>query len=332
MLKTKSNNDSFIFLICFQKFKDKVSLFAGKLALLLILMFSANNLYADQLYLEWSFYDHTIRNYDIELMPDEDFFILATDKDVQIRKTETGEEVKTYPIPAKDIEFTPDSNRIILIQPWDGKNPKIQIRDVEDFSLKGEYVAPEDVDLEGYDFTDYYLKYRSLIVDPIRPYIYLIRERGGHVLGGGYLMLNKILIYNYETMEEVKELDFVSSKNKEFINFLAVSADGKYLSSIGDGKTQIKTWDLDNHKLLNSYDVCKSSSGNDIWGSPTCLKFSNNSENIYFSGDFKHWEDDDNHRGIFIYNIDDNKIIDSTFGIGNLRVRGGYFEFFEKGV
>jgi hypothetical protein len=65
---------------------------------------------------------------------------------------------------------------------------------------------------------------------------------------------------------------------------------------------------------------------------PSCIKFSElNSDKIYFSGNFPQSIEGNNaNNGLFIYSISENKIIDSTFGVGNERVFEGFFTFIEN--
>nr|HPO63446.1 T9SS type A sorting domain-containing protein [Candidatus Kapabacteria bacterium] len=91
-------------------------------------------------------------------------------------------------------------------------------------------------------------------------------------------------------------------------------------------------WSLETQKKVNEYQICPTIYGTDIWGIPSCIKFSElNSDKIYISGEFsQNNEETDQHSGLFIYSISENKIIDSTFGVGSERIYGSKFTFFEK--
>ena len=279
----------------------------------------------------WNLSNESGKINDMEFMPDNNYFILATDVDIQIRNTETGEEVKNYAFGAKEIEFTPDSSKLILsIQSGDSV-ATIQVRNLEDMSLINEYKTPIGIDTDGLDIIKSYVTMQSLIVDPIRTYIYVIRTRQGYLSGGIKFWRTKIIVYDYNKMSEVKELAVVSSEIEESYEYLDISKDGRYLASISSGKSKISVWDLDNYELINNHDICNSTYNDDAWGTATCIKFSElNPDNIYYSGDFDYWEDDDLHNGLFIYSINDNIIVDSTFGVGELHVCKGYFSFFNN--
>jgi hypothetical protein len=62
------------------------------------------------------------------------------------------------------------------------------------------------------------------------------------------------------------------------------------------------------------------------------LKFSElNTDIIYFSGSFPQTNSSIvSHNGLFKYSIQENKIIDSTFGVGVNRVYEGYFTLFDN--
>lgn len=264
---------------------------------------------------------------DVEFTPDNDYFVLATNIDFQVRKTESGELVKSFSFGANDIEFSPDGSRIILLSPFKDSIAYIQIRDSENFSLLNEKIITLGSDTTGYNYLQANIILKSLIVDPVRPYIYFIKSVSGYIPDAKYLSLSKIVIYDYEKMIEVKELASVSSSALEYFNYLAISKDAKYLASIGDGQTQLKIWDLETMVLKQSYEVCEATKNLDKWGHPWCIKFSDiNSNNIYFSGVFQKWKDDDSHRGVFLYNMEAKNIIDSAFIIKNGVVEG-YFNF-----
>jgi len=133
-------------------------------------------------------------------------------------------------------------------------------------------------------------------------------------------------------MEEVGEL-IPSNTNIYSIKYIAISKDGKYLTVINQGKSYISTFDLSTQKEIQSFKACVSYEDG-VSGAPVCIKFSElNSDKIYFSGNFPQSIDDiEEHSGLFVYSISENKIIDSTFGIGGKRLYGGnYFLIFEKG-
>ncbi len=277
-------------------------------------------LHAGELTFGWNKINESGNIRDMEFMPDNDYFILSTVKDIQIRRTETGELVSTYPIPAVQLEFTPDSTKLISIY-----GDRLEIRNLNDMSLIRQHIIPTGTDTEGLDIVESGIRFNELVVDPVRPYIYVIRQRSGTLNGNIYLDIRKIVIYNYETMEEVGIMPNSNGDNL-WLQRIAISKDGKYLAVNNGGASYLRVWDLGTRQEIRSYKLCDYIPGSGDDGQPSCTKFSEiNSDIIYFSGKFPK-----KGSGIFIYNISENKIIDSTFAIAPNYVMQGYFTLLDN--
>jgi WD40 repeat protein len=162
--------------------------------LTLLLLINTVKLSSQTLAFKWNLTNQSGEIYDMQFMPDNNYFILCTDTDFQIRNTETGELVQTYPFGGSTFEFTPDSSKIILIPPEaGGEDKKLQLRNINDMSLIREYIIPPDSN-------DFNLSFRELKVDPVRPFVYVIYRKTKR-MGIYYYHTSKVQIYNYETME-----------------------------------------------------------------------------------------------------------------------------------
>jgi len=290
---------------------------------LIALLLATITLQAGELVFHWNKMAES-KVYDIEFYPDNNYFILCTANDIQIRNTEDGEIFKTYQFGATEIEFTPDSSKVLLI-PTGGETGRIQLRDIKDMSLIKEYTLPKDENGLNHYF-------KQLAVDPKKPYVYAIATKMGEIPYQGMFIENKIIVYNYETMEEVKDITPVGFENKFYDN-IAISSDGKYLSFINQGESYLVTIDLSTQKVLQTFKICNNySEGGGHGGWTCCIKFSElNSDKIYFTGNFPQSNTDlEEHCGLFIYSISENKIIDSTFGVGSERVSEGYFSLIKN--
>jgi hypothetical protein len=291
-------------------------------ALLLVaaLLFTSNRSYTGELQFLWSNYLDSGVVYDMEFMPDNNQFIMGTTFDVQIRNTATGEQLQVYPFFARDIEFTPDSTKIIT-----NGGGKIELRNLSDMALLKQYNLPIGTDTTDLNYENSVITYTKLISDPIRPLCYALRERGGYISGGKRINIQKIIIYNYETMEEVGKLTSPAEETSYYKD-IAISKDGKYLAAITEGSSYIKVWDLNTRQKIRDFLVGYDNTA--TGAEPAQLTFSQiNTENLFFSGTFP--SKISGYNGILNYNIAQNKIIDSTFAVGPLRVGSGPFCLFD---
>ncbi len=251
---------------------------------------------------------------DIEFMPDNDYCVIARYNVLEIREVLTGQVVLSRGENLTDIEFSADSTKMIT-----RKNTILEIRDIETLEVVQSIEMPTE---DG----DYHLFYGQMQIDPIRPLLYLRIE---------YIInqpdkeesKSKIVIYNSETLEYVGELTDESHFDLWLIN-LAVSYDGKYLASISEGKSKLLVWDLETREQIVDHYMAPHTSNE--FGDPGDLKFSRvNSDNIYISGRFKHFESDKNHQGLSVYNVSEKKIVDERFNIESNIVAPGKISLYE---
>jgi len=287
------------------------------------LLLASMSLQAGELVFHWNKICEN-KIFDMELMPDNDYFVVVTANEFQVRKTEDGEIVKTYPkmvdYSQYDIEFTPDSNYLIMSYGW-----VIEKRNVEDLSIVKSYTMPEPE-------PNYSQRFLEIEIDPKRPYIYALQVKWWDGEPGLGISEYRVIVYNYETLEKVTDITPTGFENKVY-EHIAISKDGKYLSFINQGESYLVTIDLSTQKELQKFKICNNySDGGGNGGVPVSIKFSElNSEKIYFSGNFpQSIEGTNTNNGLFIYSITENKIIDSTFGVGNERVFEGFFTFIEN--
>jgi len=286
-----------------------------------VLLLASITLHAGELVFHWNKMAES-KIYDMELMPDNDYFVVVMANEFQVRRTEDGEIFKTYPgtgaLSYHDIEFTSDSSQLILAYLL-----FVEFRELNDLSVINRLQIPSDS--EGYGQAIMEIK-----VDPIRNYIYALVHKEKYE-NGEILVKRNILIINSKNFEDIKELTTTEDRNL-YLQNLAISKDGNYLAVCNEGSSKLIVWSLETQKKVNEYQICPTKYGTDTWGYPSCLKFSElDSDKIYLSGEFpQNNEETDQHSGLFIYSISENKIIDSTFGVGSERIYGGYFEFFEN--
>ena len=212
--------------------------------------------YPQELNLKWHHINETGKINDMELIPDHNTFLVTTEFELQIRSTETGEVLETYPYGSRDLELTPDSTKLISYN-----RDTLFIRNLDDFSLINSYVLPEGDEHSVHSF-------RDLVVDPIRPYIYVIHEL--YSTYPEYLHCY-VLIFNYETMELVKDIT-PEGLEVRYSKILAISNDGKYLVDVTSVNSKLVVWDLDTREVYRELQLCPYMEVFD--GNPTCVKFS----------------------------------------------------------
>jgi WD40 repeat protein len=274
--------------------------------------------------------------HDIEFLRGENQLILLTGLgekgDIQLRDTKTGELVSTYPINTlskyNQIEITPDSNRCIITT---GGNKTIgatiELRNLSDYSLisKDTLILDGNKDPLGNPFI--YL-FRDMIVDPVRPLVYVMIEKTNFLLDE-FNDKFYLKVYNYETMQLVKDLTPVGYEN-ENLKCFDISDDGKYLAALNEGKAFIKVWDLETYELIKNkqlYDS-KLSNPNDYRCEAQDIEFSSfDNDLIYYSGLFPKSTEQINPNGVFKFTMSNNKteLIDLK-----QRYSGGRFILFDN--
>ncbi|HPO63444.1 MAG TPA: T9SS type A sorting domain-containing protein [Candidatus Kapabacteria bacterium] len=287
------------------------------LVLLVALLLATITLQAGELKFGWNLANEAGGIQDMKFMPNQDQFLvlagLGDEGVLQLRNTETGELIKSTPLPfvsyAK-FEFTPDSTKIILTN---GKYGDICLYNLKDLSLIKKYDLKRDTVMS--------LWFSNIAVDPIRPYVYVtLYANSGFP---DYLIKGQVSVYNYETMEFVKDL---TTYDNTSYDCLAISKDGKYLAAMNQGKTYLKVWDLSTFELKSDFCLYDKNLQFDYECTPKELKFSDlNTDNIYYTGHFPLLNGTLND-GLFIYNIKENKITNDSFK----EIVGGPFLFFEN--
>lgn len=239
--------------------------------------------------------------HDIEILPNGDNFLLlygiAEGSRFQIRSVEDGElvrEIPGYYASFANFELTPDSNRIVVTS---GRGGDLELRNLQTFELiKGKFVSRP----EGFSA---YIK--NITIDPIRPYVY-VTQYGDNGNSSDFEVKSKVSVYNYETMELVRDL--TDYEGYEFSS-IAVSDDGKYLATLNNGKAYLKVWDLATMELIRDVQLYDDKlPNNEWWCDSKDIQFSKlNSDVVYYSGRFPSNEQDKFYNGIMTYNIMEDK-------------------------
>ena len=234
--------------------------------------------------------------FDIEFMPSGEEFILSSSTgEIQIRSSLDGELIREH-IDTTNLfmngyfEFTPDSNRIVI-----ARSGLLQIVDLETFERLNYFAFGKDSVIKGFG---------DVVLDPIRPYAYVTLN--GHSRETGIVDLRcKIQVYNYETMELVKDL---TPYGEYEYTAIEVSQDGKYLATLNDNKAYLKVWNLETmEQIINEplFDV-----NSDDWCRAEDIYFSELDENIIFiSGFFSEQIDNKTKHGIFQYSLNEKRRI-----------------------
>ena len=229
--------------------------------------------------------------FDIEFMPSGEEFILSSSTgEIQIRSSLDGELIREH-IDTTNLfmngyfEFTPDSNRIVI-----ARSGLLQIVDLETFERLNYFAFGKDSVIKGFG---------DVVLDPIRPYAYVTLN--GHSRETGIVDLRcKIQVYNYETMELVKDL---TPYGEYEYTAIEVSHDGRYLATLNDNKAYLKVWDLETMEQIINEPLFDENS--DDWCEAQDIYFSKiNPDLIYYSGLFTKSVNEDRLSGIFSYNID----------------------------
>lgn len=240
------------------------------------------------------------------------FLFIGTDIGIctlQIRETTTGKVIKSEitnnVYVENDFEILPDSTKFILsVGGIKGISSGFEVRSLEDFSIINRFEIP----LEGDTITEYWNKYVNRIldvkVDLNRPYVYFILEKALPVQSvDEEIEYYAIKVYNYETGEEVREL---RTYKNDFLEFIDISHDGKYLASINEGESFLNVWELESFSLIKSYKLDRSDLDNSWRENVRDMKFSRlSSDKIYFSGSFfKIGYPEEFDTGVFEYSIE----------------------------
>jgi WD40 repeat protein len=272
------------------------------LFLVLLILFNFNFLFSGELIFGWNRVSEAGGIQDMKFMPDNNMFIVlageADGSQVQIRSSETGDLIQSYPISFgsfSKIEFTPDSTRFFITN---GKFGKLGLFNISNMQLIKFYQTSNDT---------MPLWFSNIAVDPHRPYIYATTygETGPN---NGYIFRGQVSVYNYETMELVSHL---TPFNGTIYNCLSVSSDGRYLAAVNEGKSYLRVWDLITMKLIREFRLydpyCQ-----DCLCKPKDMKFSEiSTDHLYFSGSCL--KTVDSYNGLLEYSVSLNNIVEDRY-------------------
>lgn len=265
---------------------------------------------------------------DFELLRGEDQFIMIAGLEgsgaVEIRKTLTGELVKSFPLPTasyfNQIEITPDSNRIVITTGGDKVNkPTIELRSIENFELIKMLDIKMDADSVDKAGQPYYYVFKDIVIDPTKPYVYAFITKTNYY-GDDDLDRTWLKVYNYETMQEVKDLTPIGFE-KELMKCMDVSDDGRFLAVLNEGKSYLKIWNTETFELLidkQLYDE-KIDNQKDYSCEVGDIEFSSiDTDLIYISGGFPNKEKqenpDYNYFGLYKYKITNDNFYKDYLG------------------
>ncbi|MEZ4724373.1 MAG: T9SS type A sorting domain-containing protein [Candidatus Kapaibacterium sp.] len=221
-------------------------------------------------------WDKTATNgkiFDIEFMPSGEEFILSSSTgEIQIRSSLDGELIREH-IDTTNLfmngyfEFTPDSNRIVI-----ARSGLLQIVDLETFERLNYFAFGKDSVIKGFG---------DVVLDPIRPYAY-VTTYGWNKNTNNYAPRGKVIAYNYETGEHIRDL---TPYGEYEYTAIEVSHDGKYLATLNDNKAYLKIWDLETMEQIINEPLFDENS--DDWCEAQDIYFSKiNPDLIYYSGLF----------------------------------------------
>ncbi len=268
------------------------------LFILLLLSYSAAK--AGEMKFLWSVPVDQGYFYDLEFMPDNDYFVLGYKDRIELRETDTGNLIRVDSVTANEIEISSDSTKLYI-----NCINSFQVRDVNSFDVLQSVILPDSID--GYP-----AYYSAFCVDPVRQLIYIKRAiKYDEDINGNALIWLSICIYNSETFEFITELTTEVQKLLR-LSIMDISNDGKYLALITENKSKLMVWDLDTREQIVDHLMAPDFSTE--WGEPRDLKFSKiNTEYIYITGSFKHNKNDKDHQGLSVYSISQKQIIDERF-------------------
>lgn len=235
----------------------------------------------------------------------------GSDGQIQRRNPENGELIHTYPqfmSSFTKLALTPDSLMFVQINGIDGS-----LRVIDDnYSITSTFSLSENQE------DSLIVYFTTIVIDPSRPNAY-VTTYGWNKNTNQYAPRGKVIAYNYETGEHIKDL---TEYGEDEYTAIEVSHDGKYLATLNDNKAYLKVWDMESMELIineplfdeNSKTRCESE---DIY-------FSKIDDNvIYISGNFtKRINSKDMGDGTFKFYINDKTrellLPDAIYASGNL--------------
>ncbi len=288
-----------------------------KLLIVLTILASIAHSTAGEMKFLWS---HSFQDgylWDIEFMPDNDYFVLGYLDRIELRETGTGNLVKVDSVNARNIEISSDSSKFYV-----NNYGTFQVRDVNSFEVLQSVKLLDEID--GYP-----TYYADFCVDPVRQFLYIERAiEYDRDINTNPLFWLSICIYDAETLEFITELTTEDQKLMRFSK-MDISSDGKYFALITEGKSKLLVWDLETREQIVDHYMAPHASNEK--GEPGDLKFSRvNSDNIYITGRFRHFESDKDHQGLSVYNVFENKIVDERFNIEGNQIATARISFVEN--
>ena len=216
----------------------------------------------------------------------------TTEDYIQRRNPENGELISSKVESISDFAsfvLTPDSMRFVQIN---GIDASLRMFDEN-------YTKIKTFSLQNIQEENIVVYLTSIAVDPIRPNAY-VTTYGWNKNTNNYAPRGKVIAYNYETGEHIRDL---TPYGEYEYTAIEVSHDGRYLATLNDNKSYLKVWDLQTMEQIineplfdpNSTDRCEAQ---DIYFSKI------NPDLIYYSGLFTKSVNEDRLSGIFSYNID----------------------------
>lgn len=230
---------------------------------------------------------------------------------IQRRNPENGELIHSFPqfmSSFAKFAITPDSLRFIHLNGID-----CSLRNLEDkYSITSTFSLAEKQE------DSLIVYFTSIAIDPIRPNAY-VTTYGWNKNTNQYAPRGKVIVYNYETGEHIKDL---TEYGEDEYPAIEVSPDGKYLATLNDNKSYLKVWNLETMELIINEPLFDEKS-KDRCGAED-IYFSKLDDNvIYISGNFtKRINSKDIGDGTFKYFINDKTrellLPDAIYASGNL--------------
>jgi len=288
------------------------------LLILTVAMLIASTLSSAEIIPVWNKVNEAGIIHDMEFLRGENQFILLAglgeEGTIQIRDTQTGELVSSFPIPTlgqfNQIEITPDSNRFVMTTGGDKVNsPSIEIRSIEDFSRINRLQIQMDKDSVDTHNNPYYFVFKDVVIDPVKTYLYAFLTKTNY-FNDDDIDRTWLRVYNYETMEEIINLTPVGYEY-ELMKCMDISEDGRQLAVLNEGKAYLKVWntetfDLTKDKQLYDDNLLKNE---DYWCESDDIEFSSIDDNlIYFSGGYPMMNNEFNPFGIYNYVLNENSV------------------------
>ncbi len=233
-------------------------------------------------------------------------FVAGSNVDLAVHNSETGELLRRLPeIDASKFELMKGGQTALVLS-----GARLVKVDLNEMNILQEETLPTEKD-------GWKIRYENLTIDTIRNNVYLSLDYEFND-AGNYSFYQEIRVYDIESLSEKYELTTEEQRKYLFAVF-EISGDCKYFASVSQGKSRLLVWETETNKLVVDYPLMPESSTE--WGNPADLEFSpTDSDLLYVSGAFRHNSNDEDHMGFKLFDIGQNKIINSSFDIGNTQL------------